>query len=123
MINLVKPILNKNFNAVKLVVVRNGYKVAIVNRPDRKLLHLTSVQCNIHFFLYKIFGLPQTLVIIRKIIFSLKSCPLLLVFYGSTFHMKQRWHCCQSCIRRTCGPQNRPLRTDLKQTEATLLLL
>lgn len=77
----------------------------------------------IYFFLYKIFGLPQTLVIIRKIIFSLKSCPLLLVFYGSTFHMKQRWHCCQSCIRRTCGPQNRPLRTDLKQTEATLLLL
>ena len=75
------------------------------------------------FFLYKIFGLPETLVIIRKIIFSLKSCPLLLVFYGITFHMKQRWHCCQSCIRRTCGPQNRPLRTDLKQTEATLLLL
>ena len=84
--------------------------------------HLCAMY-TIYFFLYKIFGLPQTLVIIRKIIFSLKSCPLLLVFYGSTFHMKQRWHCCQSCIRRTCGPQNRPLRTDLKQTEATLLLL
>ena len=52
MINLVKPILNKNFNAVKLVVVRNGYKVAIVNRPDRKLLHLTSVQCILFIFSY-----------------------------------------------------------------------
>ena len=83
------------------------------------------MQCTILIFsdMFKIFGLPQTLVVIRKIIISLKSCPLLLVYYGSTFHMKQRWHCCQSCIRRTCGPQNRPLWTDLKQTEATLLLL
>ena len=121
----------------------------VVNPPERKLAKRTSVQCTAMdwysghsestgrktatshlcaimyyvFFLNKIFGLPQTLVIIRKIIFSLKSCPLLLIFYGSTFHMKQRWHCCQSCIRRTCGPQERPLRTDLKQTEATLLLL
>ena len=80
--------------------------MAVINSPERKLAKHTSVQCTAKdwysghsestgrktatshlcaimyyvFFLYKIFGLPQTLVIIRKIIFSLKSCPLLLVF-------------------------------------------